>query len=176
MPVASAARLRALAALRMFVPVAVANVAVQMGPRNTRRLINGEIALGVVAALVAAFVLLTRSPNPSGSGLSAGSSQGIGSRASATPMLDKLTSVPLGTTKQQVRRRLGAPTKIVGKCWQYAVNEETYEIHGGRRYNAGMWNAERLCFGWPGGILASTESEINGTWYGPGAPVGGRGS
>ena len=150
---------------------AVPDVAVEMGPRNTRRLIGAGVALGVIAALVGAFMLLTRSPNQSGSGVSVGSARGTDNNsASDTSLVHKIGNLSLGLSKQQVERSLGSPTKVVGNCWQYTVNERTYRISGGKKkFDGGTWNAERLCFGWPGGgELTSKQAEVDGKWQSPG--------
>lgn len=147
--------------------MAVANVAVEMGPRNRRRVIKGSIWLGVIAAIVAAVVLLTRPANQSGPGLSAGATQGIGKGGvPSTPIHDKIFSLSFGITKKQVLRRLGPPTKIVGNCWQYTVNEASYTLQQGKVFIDGVENADRLCFSF-GDMYTSNRTELNGRWLPP---------
>lgn len=93
----------------MFARVTVAPVAVQMGPRNTRRLTAGAIAVGVAGAIAALLLLLfDRTPvHPSAT--------------SATRPAEQASSARLvfGMTEQQVRRLTGRPARTQGSCWLF---------------------------------------------------------
>jgi hypothetical protein len=132
--------------------VAVADVALAIGPRNKRRLIGGAISLGVLAAIVAAAFLLLRPPNQTGSASSVGSPQ-VG--AAPTFVTDKIV---YGMTKAQVLHRIGRATKTVGACWQYDENEK---IRDGQNF----LNAQRVCF--LSGIYSYDYSKIDGKWTYP---------
>jgi hypothetical protein len=132
--------------------MAVAPVAVKMGPRNRRRLSGGVIGLGVFTAIVAAAFLLLRPPNHTGSASSTGSPQVA---AAPTFVTDKIV---YGMTKAQVLQRIGHATKTVGACWQYDENEK---IRNGENF----LNAQRVCF--LSGIYSYDYSKIDGKWNYP---------
>ena len=88
--------------------MAVADIAVAMGPRNRRRFTAGAIGLAVIAA-GAAGGLLTRSPDHSGSAVSARSTRLTPPPSSA--------HLGFGLTARQVLRLTGAPTTTHGSCW-----------------------------------------------------------
>jgi hypothetical protein len=135
--------------------MAVADVAVQIGPRNRRRLTNGAAGLVVIAA-IAAVVLLTRPSNHAGPALS---TQSTGHVTSKT---DKFFQLVYGLSRQQVLRKVGQPTKTLGNCWEYRLN---VEIRDGQN----MLNALRLCF--EGGGYSYQYSEIDGKWFYPTDPL-----
>ncbi|HZQ81079.1 MAG TPA: hypothetical protein VFB25_03770 [Gaiellaceae bacterium] len=127
--------------------MAVADVAVEMGPRNRRRAITAAI---VVAAVAIVFwggrSALVASKNHSNSGP-------VASRH-LTLIPDNLT---YGMTKQQMARRLGRPEKIAGNCWQY---------HEGVKDFVGQTvNAVRLCFTSSGYQVSYVE--LDGKWRYP---------
>jgi hypothetical protein len=131
--------------------MAVADVALALGPRNRRRLTRSAVTVVGIAAVVA-VVLVTHPANHSGTSSSAGSARVSGRASSVT---DKLV---FGMTKGQVLGRVGEPTTRVGACWQY---RENLEIRGG----LDKLNAERVCF--LGGNYSYSYPEIDGKWYSP---------
>jgi hypothetical protein len=132
--------------------VAIADVALAMGPRNRRRLTGGAIGLVVLVASVAAIFLLLRPPNHPGSASSAGVPQ---LAAAPTFVTDKIV---YGMSKAQVLHRIGHATKTVGACWQYDENEK---IRNGENF----LNAQRVCF--LSGIYSYDYSKIDGKWNYP---------
>jgi hypothetical protein len=114
----------------------------------------GAIGLGVVAAIVAAAILLTRSPGQTGP--AAETTGGGGTFYLRWPVTDKLT---FGMTEQQVRGRVGKPTTTIRdetglSCWQYAVN---------KTYRPGnTLDAVRVCFF--SGQYSIAHYEFNGKW------------
>jgi hypothetical protein len=117
-----------------------------LGPRNRRRLTGAAVGVGLIAAIAVGVVLLA------GSGSSGRHKSGAsGSRrlhyvpftVHYTPGGDarynaRSKRLIFGLTKQQVRRLVGPPAKVVGNCWQYQVNAV---------YSDGyVDSADRLCF------------------------------
>lgn len=149
-------------------------IAVEMGPRNRRRLIRAAVGLAVVGAF-AAGVLLTHSPNGPGPASPAAGSNKTGSASSASPQsvdpaqeMAITRSLVYGMTKQQVLRAVGRPTKILRDpegftCWQYNVNK-TYP-NGARSVTL---NAVRVCFTY--GVYNTYHLEYDGQWQGYGPP------
>jgi hypothetical protein len=131
--------------------MAVADVAVQIGPRNTRRLTAGAITL-VVAVAIATAALLERPSTPAGPTLSSQSASHVASKA------ETFFHLVYGLNRKQVLAKVGKPTKTVGNCWEYRLN---VEIRGGQN----LLNAMRLCFS--GGGYAYSYSEIDGKWFYP---------
>ncbi len=131
--------------------MAVAPVAVEMRPRNRRRLTTSAVVLGVGAVVVAFGLWLfdglrfTHSP--------AQSDKPVQSRH-LTLIPDNLS---YGLTRQQVLHRLGRPDKIAGNCWQYPENKTNFV---GQKINA-----VRLCF------LSNSYTiwyqELDGKWRDP---------
>jgi hypothetical protein len=130
--------------------VAAADVAVEMGPRNRRRLTTGGIVGGVVVA-VAAAVLLTQSPD--NAGVSPGRSGQPSTVAASQP------EVVFGMTKQQVQRITGAPTSKEGSCWFFQPKGGMVGPIDLRRTLPGYpQGVLRLCF--YGGQLSSADQEV----------------
>jgi hypothetical protein len=88
--------------------VAVADVAVELGPRNRRRLAAAGSTLAVIAALVA-YASLTHWPGGSGAGSSARSTHAGAATA----------NLVFGMTRQQVQHLTGRPTATRGSCWLF---------------------------------------------------------
>ena len=86
--------------------MAVAPVAVEIGPRNKRRLMTGTVVLTVLGASVAGL-LVTRPPGHPGSTSPARSGQ------SASPS----ARLVFGMSPQQVRHITGEPVRTQGGCW-----------------------------------------------------------
>jgi hypothetical protein len=129
--------------------MAVADVAVAMGPRNQRRLAGGAAALAVLLALGAALMLLGRS---GGSGPVAAHYAGpTDSRFTASS-----ARLVYGMTKRQVLALVGPPEKTVGRCWQYRVN---------KLIRGTLLNAERVCF--ESGAYSDLQLETDGAWNRP---------
>jgi hypothetical protein len=126
--------------------MAVADVAVQMGPRNTRRLTTGAI---VVAAVAALGLFAAR-------GTFIGGKHQSGQTASRHLKLipDKLI---YGMTRQQVLRRIGRPETIAGNCWQYPENLKNFVGQ--------TVNAVRLCF--ESNMYSNDYMELDGKWRNP---------
>lgn len=156
----------------MFAPMAVADVAVEMGPRNRRRVLRAAVVLAAIAALVVwggGGGFLTGSGHhlgPSSSG-SSGSSIGGGTVYAGTlfPLTQKLA---YGMNARQVLRIDGHPTKIVRDqtgqtCWQYAVNQTYNGLRGPTTLNN-----VRVCF--YGGLYTVYHYEFDGQWLGYGPP------
>jgi hypothetical protein len=115
--------------------VAVADVGVAMGPRNTRRLKTSAISAAVVAAVFVAALW------DSGGGPFAHSSRNSDStlaRSGVITLIPQQEGLAFGMTKRQISRRLGQPEKIAGQCWQYGENKKNFV--------GGTINAVRLCF------------------------------
>lgn len=124
----------------------------RMGHRARRRLTVGVVALLVAVAAVAGVVLLG-----GGSG-SSGKRPGISYVGPTDARYDaNRSSVVFGMTRAQVRKLVGPPTKVVGSCWQYQINEYT-SFHG----QHSTFNADRLCF--LEGKYSDYHSEVNGRW------------
>lgn len=117
-----------------------------VGPRNRRRLTGLAVGVGLIAAIAVGAVLLagSRSSGRHKSGVSGSSSlHYVPYSIHYTPGADARYNahsnrVVFGLTKQQVRRLVGPPTKIVGNCWQYQVNA-VYS-------NGYVDTADKLCF------------------------------
>ncbi len=103
----------------MAVSVAVADVAVEMGPRNRRRLAAGGIVLVAIASLGVGLMQLTRST----SSHSAGSAIHTGRSAANT------SNLIFGMTMKQVERVTGQPinteTTPYGRCLFYRPRAST---------------------------------------------------
>jgi hypothetical protein len=134
--------------------IAVADVAVAMGPRNQRRVATSGLALGVIVVVAGAALLLRPSSNPGPAATNA-------STQAHTPTF-VTEQIVYGMSKAVVLRRIGKPTKIVGACWQYDENEK---IRGG----ANFLNAERVCF--LSGIYSYAYSEVDNHWTYPTDPI-----
>jgi hypothetical protein len=136
----------------------VADVAVGMGPRNTRRLITSGVTVCAVVAICALLLWLF-------GGLPYVSS--TDHSRSSTPVEHVITLIPqqaglpYGMTKQQMLRRLGQPARIAGQCWQYPENIKDFS------QPARLINAVRLCF--YAGQYQVWFVEIDGTWRMPGS-------
>lgn len=91
--------------------MAVAPVAVEMGPRNTRRLITGATIVAVVGSVLAAMLLLLGRPNGHGAASSARTTRAVPAAPGARLIF--------GMTQQQVRRSTGAPASTQGNCWLF---------------------------------------------------------
>jgi hypothetical protein len=120
--------------------MAVADVAVSIGPRNQRRLARGAIVIGVAAAVVAA-VLVTRSPH----------SQSALSGRSAESTVPANGHLVFGMTPQQVRRLTGRPTIKQGSCWIFQAKAGMVGsvplLPSGDRVPAALATSElKLCF------------------------------
>jgi hypothetical protein len=115
------------------------------------------VTFGVVALVAVAAVLLTRQ---GGSGTPAGVRAG-GHVVGKTDARYYKNSGKLafGMTEQQVQRLVGAPTKTIGQCWQYAINI-AYPSNKNRA--AFTWNADRLCF--DAGVYSQSHGEFNDVW------------
>lgn len=68
-----------------------------------------------------------------------------------------------GMTKQQVRRLVGPPSKVLGRCWLYEINRKFPA--NGRRTGPVTWNADKVCF--EGGQYSERHSRMNGIWDNP---------
>ncbi|HZP73418.1 MAG TPA: hypothetical protein VFA97_08590 [Gaiellaceae bacterium] len=93
--------------------VAITDVAVEMGPRNRRRLTVGVIGLVAVAVLAVGLVRLTRSA----------SNPGAGSTAHAGRSAANTSNLTFGMSIKQVERLAGRPVKTEttaqGRCLFY---------------------------------------------------------
>jgi len=129
--------------------VAIADVAVEMGPRNTRRAIAAATFVAAVALLVGGGALVTHLSSRSGSG-------------TATPRVLRLNvdRLSYGMTKQQVQRSIGRPERIAGNCWQYP--EKVKDFVGN------TINAARVCFAFGNVYSNQYYLELNGKWREPG--------
>ncbi len=134
--------------------MAVAPVAVEMGPRSKRRLRTGAIVLGVAAVAWAGLLLFFgRANQNSHNGNTAGEVYGtFGS-----------FGIPSGSTSKEVLARLGPPDQKRGGCWIYRVNGDTF--HGTKILPqiAGI-DAVRYCF-FGGDVVSTVEDHwrpVNG--------------
>ena len=66
-------------------------------------------------------------------------------------------SLAFGMTKKQVLRIVGPPTRTVGNCWQYRINQ--YVSQGG---DHSTFEADRLCF--LAGKYSEQHTRVNGRW------------
>ena len=131
--------------------MSVAPVAVEMGPRNQRRLRTGAIIL-IVAAAVSVTALWV------GGGLPFVHST---NQLNSSVQPRHLTLIPdklvYGMSKQQVRDRVGAPDKVAGGCWQYRENVKNFVGQ--------TINAVRVCF--LGNAYSNDYRQIDGKWRDP---------
>jgi hypothetical protein len=134
--------------------MAVADVAVAMGPRNQRRVVSGSIALALVAGVAALGHQFLPSSHP-------GSSSFAGLARVPAPMF-VTDRIVYGMTKAEVLRRIGPPTQSVGPCWQYDENEK---IRGGEN----TLDAQRVCF--LSGIYSYDYPKVDGRWNDPTTPL-----
>lgn len=138
----------------MFSAMAVADVVLEMGPRNRRRVTKAGIGLAMVLAVVA-VVLVTRPSNHSGPAVSA-------PQLHVPPAIARLNAnrskVVFGLTKQQVRHLIGPPTRIVGNCWHYPLYEFTFQP-GDKPVRTG----DGFCFVF--GVYNTHEFWQNGKWW-----------
>ncbi|HZP73417.1 MAG TPA: hypothetical protein VFA97_08585 [Gaiellaceae bacterium] len=134
---------------------AVADIAVQLGPRNRRRLTAGGIGLVAITILVLAVALLTRPASHSGSASPVGGQ--IGHKGDWR-FLAHSGQLAFGMTTHQVRTLVGPPSKTHGSCWEYQENLFRSD-HGVNR----TYNAQSLCF--YGGKYSVNYLEMNGEWH-----------
>jgi len=132
-------------AVTAFPPVA--DVAVEMGPRNERRLITGGIALAVIAALVLGAMRLTRSTSTPGAGLSARS-------AHSSPL-----TLVFGATPKHILHVAGRPTTIEGRCW-------IYRPKAGMEGGLPTSTVGSISLGQPGSIAARTANGLKLCFFG----------
>jgi hypothetical protein len=134
--------------------MAVAPVALEMGPRNSRRLTTSAVSLAAVAVIsVSGLWFFGGLPFVSSASHS----------NSSTPverviiLIPQRPGLPFGMTKQQMIHRLGRPERIAGQCLQYSENIKDFV--------GGTINAVRMCF-W-NGQYQHWYMERNGTWRDP---------
>jgi hypothetical protein len=134
------------------VPLApTADRAVEMGPRNRRRLTAGSSALVLVAALAFGVLQLTRSPGSPGSS---------GAAHSTTSL--KAGHLVYGMTPRQVERLAGGePTTIRGDCW-------FYKPKAGMQDGKPIRMVGSLSMGDPGSIASRTADSLKLCFYGGG--------
>lgn len=130
-----------------------------MGPRARRRLAAIAVGVGAIAAVAVGFELLSnQSPDscvPSSCGHVMGKTDKLYYSNSG-----KLT---FGMTKQQVRRLVGPPSKVFGRCWLYRINRKFPA--NGRRTGDVTWNADKVCF--EAGQYSERHTQLNGIWDHP---------
>lgn len=134
-------------------PLTATDVAVEMGPRNKRRLTTVTIVTGAAAA-IALFGLWFSHGLPFANGTDHAKSS-----ATVTRHLVLIPdSLVYGMTKQQVLHKIGKPEKVAGNCWQY---------HEGVQNFVGQTiNAVRVCF--VGSVYSTAYYEqIDGLWRDP---------
>jgi hypothetical protein len=132
--------------------MAVAPVAVEMGPRNQRRLTASAITLAAVLVIVTSGLWFfgglpfTHSANHADS--------------TVTPRhLTLVTdSLVYGMSRQQVAHKIGQPEKVAGGCWQYPENKMDFV---GQKINA-----VRVCF--LGNAYSNDYVQLDGKWRLPG--------
>lgn len=90
--------------------MAVADVAVRIGPRNTRRLRTGAVVLVAIGAMAAA-ILLIHPAGPAGPALPA-HSRAVGPSARGGHLVYAMSPT-------EVQRLTGAPATRSGGCWRY---------------------------------------------------------
>src|SRR4051794_16589916 len=92
--------------------MAVAPVAIEMGPRNRRRLSTGAIIVAVAASVATLLMLLfNRSPPHSNPARS--------TRTDHVLAAEAIGHLTFGMTQQQVQRLTGRPTSSQGNCWLF---------------------------------------------------------
>jgi hypothetical protein len=131
--------------------VAVADLGVAMGPRNRRRLTTGGIALGLIAAAVAAGAFFIRSSGQTVSGAS------HHARSAASFRAGDLYS---GMSRAQVLRLAGPPAARQGSCWLYQTDQEI-----GPPGHAVHLDALKACFF--AGHVYDVRDKIDGKWAKP---------
>lgn len=114
------------------------------------------ISLAVIVAIVGVFVLLTRSANHPRARAS-GRSVTVGPRGDKRYAADS-NKLIFGMTRGQVLRLVGSPTKSVGSCWQYRLDELVSEFG-----KSTTDDAERVCF--YGGHYADQYTHSQGKWF-----------
>jgi hypothetical protein len=115
--------------------MAVAPVAVEMGPRNRRRLTTGGAIVGLLAAL--AGVLLIHSPSHSTPAVS----------TRPTQVNPAAPSFPYGMTQRQVQGIVGRPTTIHDSCWDFTVKAGRIgSVSLGKVLAASRADGMRFCF------------------------------
>lgn len=134
--------------------MAVATVAVEMGPRNKRRLTTGAATVAAVVAISALGLWFFGGLPFVHSGNHSKSSTPV---ERVITLIPQRPGLPFGMTRQQMIHRLGQPEKIAGQCLQYPENIKDF---GG-----GTMNAVRMCF-W-GGQYQHWYMERNGKWSDP---------
>ena len=115
--------------------VAVAPVAVEMGPRSRRRITTGAVTLIATVAVVTLGLWFFGGLPFGDSANHSRSSEPIGRVITLIPQQPNMA---YGMTKQQMVQRLGHPVKIDGQCWEYPENVKNFV--------GGLINAVRLCF------------------------------
>ena len=106
-----------MAGRNMFAAMAVADVAVQMGPRNTRRVVTAGIVLGLICLIVLVIIHL---PKHSGSSSPKSAAQMRFHNSPAAARIKANTwNLIAGMTRQQVRHLVGAPATVDGSYWTY---------------------------------------------------------
>ena len=126
----------------------------RFGPRARRRLATIGIAVAVAIAIVVALTAF------------GGSSHHTSRRSLPTyevgpngdkRYVDNSAKVIFGMTKTQMRKLVGPPTKVVGSCWEYRLDEAISEFG-----QTNVVNADRDCF--YEGRYAVQYTKWNGTW------------
>jgi hypothetical protein len=123
--------------------MAVADVAVQMGPRNRRRTAQGGIALGVIAAIVL-IVSLSHAKNQA-----AAPAQPAHASQAVARFEKNAKHLVFGMTKRQVQHIAGLPATVTGRCWLYRPRSGTVASLPVRTVGS-------LSMGQPGSIAART--------------------
>ncbi len=131
--------------------VAVADLGVAMGPRNRRRLTKGGIALGLIAAAVAAGAFFIRSSSQTVSGASHHARSGASFNAA---------DIYPGMSKAQLLRLAGQPAAKPGTCWLYHTDQEI-----GPPGHAVHLDALKACFF--AGHVYDIRDKIDGNWAKP---------
>lgn len=129
------------------------DVAVEMGPRNRRRLTRSAIAFGIVAVITLFGIWL------SGGLTFLGRAQPALPKEGVIVLIPQRPGMSYGMTPQQLLQRLGKPDKIAGKCWQYPENIKNFASP------PQMINAVRLCFAF--GMYNGWYKEVDGKWRDP---------
>jgi hypothetical protein len=89
--------------------MAVADLGVAMGPRNTRRLVSGAVVFGTAVAVIAGLQLV----------LSPRHSTQLPTRSTVPRVSAPTTHLIYGMTRAQVHRLTGDPTQTQGDCWLF---------------------------------------------------------
>jgi hypothetical protein len=129
--------------------MALAPVAVEMGPRNRRRLTAGTVSVALIGATVASLLLLfDRSP-------------GHPEFSSVRPATTHAPTARLifGMTEKQVRHRTGEPAAIQASCWVFHPNKtgmvgsvSVQPSFATTPYEASTTGALKVCFS--GGLFS----------------------